>query len=259
MKIKLGLVILSVIALGLLVALIVARNQANDQAAKDAASILEFSNQLDTASVTLNDLRQVNVVLTNDLAATRQALEAASNNLAETSTQLAGAKTQIEGDQSQINNLNGRVADLETQNKALDDRATALSNNIVTLDAQITATQKQLAVAQTNNTFLIAELQKQLNKRAELERRFNDLDAVRAQVKKLRTELFEARRLQWMRDGTSPDMQPKGAQLLMQRSSPTSKPAASFPPKPAPQYDLNVEVGSDGSVHIIPATNSAAH
>src|SRR5260221_2277063 len=101
-----------------------------------------------------------------------------------------------------------------------------------------------------------------MTQKAELERRFIDLHAVRGQLKKLRTELFEARRLQWMNDGTSPGMQPKGAELLMQRSSPAgaAPSGAKSVPKPAPQYDLNVEVGSDGSVHVIPApTNSAAH
>jgi chromosome segregation ATPase len=262
MKVKLGILILAIVCVGLLIALVATKKSSSDQHVKDAASILEFSNQLDSANMSLNDLRQVNLFLTNDLASTRQALDAASNSLAETTTQLAGAKTQIEGDQSQISNLNGRISDLESQNKVLDDRAITLSNNIVTLDSQIAATQKQLAVAQTNNAFLVAELQKQLNQKAELERRFNDLDAVRAQVKKLKTELFEARRLQWMNEGTSPGDQPKGAALLMQRTPlPTAATVnVKSPSKPAPVYDLNVEVGSDGSVHIIPAsTNAVAH
>ncbi len=95
--------------------------------------------------------------------------------------------------------------------------------------------------------------------KAELERRFNDIDDVRAQVKKLRNELFEARRLEWMNAGINPDNQPKGGQLLMQRAPavPVKTSGTASAPKPAPQYDLNVEVGSDGSVHVIPATTSS--
>lgn len=258
MKMKFGIIALVVVSVGLLIALIATKKQADDMHVKDAASILEFSNQLDTANINLNDLRQVNLMLTNDLESTRQVFAAASNTL---SGELAGAKVQIESDQDQITNLNGRIGDLETQNKALDDRATTLSNNMVALDAQIAATQQQLATSETNNAFLAAELQKQMTQKAELERRFNDLDAVRGQLKKLRTELFEARRLQWMNEGTSPGMQPKGGALLMQHPSPagTAPSSVKSTPKPAPQYDLNVEVGSDGSVHVIPApTNSAA-
>jgi chromosome segregation ATPase len=261
MKTKIGVIVLIAVGVGLLVALVTTKKQADDLHTKDVASILEFSNQLDTATINLNDLRQVNLMLTNDLATTRQALDATSNSLAEASGQLADAKTEIENDQNQITNLNGRIGDLEAQNKVLDDRAVALSNNITSLNDQIAATQQQLATAQTNNLFLAAELQKQMAQKADLERRFNDIDEVRAQVKKLRNELFEARRLQWMRLGTSPGSQTKGAEQLMQRSPPPGAlPVTAKAPAPAPQYDLNVEVGSDGSIHVIPPpTNSAAH
>jgi dynactin complex subunit len=261
MKTKIGIIILVVLSVGLLIALFATKKQADDLHVKDTSSILEFSNQLDTANINLDDLRQVNLMLTNDLAATRDALAATSNNLVQTSNQLAGAQAEIENDQSQITNLNGRIGDLEAQNKVLDERANSLSNNIALLDDEIATTQQQLATSQTNNLFLSAELQKQMTQKAELERRFNDIDEVRAQVKKLRDELFEARRLQWMSEGTSPGTQPKGAGQLMLRSPPPSAaPASAKAPAPATQYDLNVEVGADGSVHVIaPPTNSAAH
>ena len=55
-----------------------------------------------------------------------------------------------------------------------------------------------------------------------------------------------------MRTGTD-TTQAKGAELLMQRQSPATASSRS------PHYDLNVEVGSDGSVHVIsPLTNSPA-
>jgi chromosome segregation ATPase len=251
MKTKTGIIVLVVVAVGLLIALFATKKQADDQHVKDATAILEFSNQLDSANINLNDLRQVNLMLTNDIESTRQALMETSNNL---SGQLAGAKAEIENDQDMITNLNGRISDLETQNRALDGRAIMLSNNIVVLDAKIAATQQLLATTQTNNTFLAAELQKQMAEKAELERKFSDVDAVRAQLSKLRTELFEARRLEWMNAGINPDRMPKGAELLMKRALPSAAPpaAAQATPKPAPQYDLNVEVGSDGSVRVIP-------
>ena len=74
MKTKIGIVILVVVCAGLLIALIATKKQADDQHKKDADAILEFSNQLITANINLDDLRQVNLMLTNDLAATRQAL-----------------------------------------------------------------------------------------------------------------------------------------------------------------------------------------
>jgi chromosome segregation ATPase len=256
MKTKTGIIVLVVVAVGLLIVLFATKKQADDQHIKDVTAILEFSNQLDTANINLNDQRQVNLMLTNDLESTRQVLMETSNNL---SGQLEGAKAEIENDQNLITNLNGRISDLETQNKALDGRATMLSNNIVELDAKIAATQQLLATTQTNNAFLATELQKQMAEKAELERKFSDVDAVRAQLSKLRTELFEARRLEWMNAGINPDRQPKGAELLMKRPIPSGVPpaVAQASPKPAPQYDLNVEVGSDGSVRVIPPSTGS--
>ena len=258
MKIKIAIVILAAASVGLLIALIATKKAADDQRATDEAAITSFSNQLVTATGKIEDLNQDNLVLSNYLATSREAYAQASNSLLETSNTLAIAKTALQDADNQITNLNSRITDLEAQNKSLDEQAGSLSNTIARLDIQIADTLLKLATEQTNNTFLTQELQKQMAQKAELEHRFSDIDVVRAQVKKLRDELFVARRMQWMNEGTSPTASPqKGAQLLMQHT-PTSKSGSSA--SRSPQYDLNVEVGSDGSVHVIqPATNSTAH
>ena len=88
--------------------------------------------------------------------------------------------------------------------------------------------------------------------KAELERQFNDLAVLRAQVSKLKQELSIARRLEWIRRGLFASSEQKGAQKLMQGAS-----APAGPPAVArPAYDLNVEVGADGSVKVIPPLNS---
>ena len=94
-----------------------------------------------------------------------------------------------------------------TQNQVLDERANSLSNIVAGLDAQIAETQQKLAHSETNNMFLAAQLKQQMAQRAELERKFNDLNDVRSQVRKLREELLIARRLEWMRAGTDPTAQ----------------------------------------------------
>src|ERR1700722_11813637 len=253
MKMKIGIVVLAAACVGLVIALIATKKEVDDQRKKDTDTILDFSNQLTTANINLDDLRQVNLMLTNDLDASRQIAATLSNNLSEASDSLSSTKTSLQGAMDQITNLNGRIADLETQNQVLDQRANSLSNTIASLNSQITDTEQKLATSETNNTFLTAELQKQMAEKAEMERKFNDLSEVRDQVKKLRDELFVARRLQWMRAGTD-TTQAKGAELLMQRQSPAITASSR-----SPHYDLNVEVGSDGSVHVIsPLTNSPA-
>jgi chromosome segregation ATPase len=250
MKMKIGIVVLAVACVGLVIGLIATKKQAESQRNADAGTILEFSNQLTTANISIDDFRQVNLVLSNDLANSREQALTFSNNFAESSDALASTKTSLQGAMDQITNLNGRISDLEAQNLVLDQRANSLSNTIATLDSQITDTEQKLSTSETNNAFLTSELQRQMAEKAEMQRKFNDLTEVRDQVKKLRDELFVARRLQWMRAGIDPSTQQKGAEQLMQRQPAAT--ATNFPP----HYDLNVEVGSDGSVHVIPPLTS---
>lgn len=248
MKTKIGIVVLVVACVGLVVALIATKKEAEKQRDTDAGTILDFSNQLATDNINLDDLRQVNLVLTNDINASRLLTQTLSNNLSEASGALATTKTSLQDAMGQITNLNANIADLEAQNQVLDQRANSLSNTIEGLNSQISDTEQKLASSETNNTFLTAELQTQMQQRADLERKFNDLDEVRGQVQKLRDELFVARRLEWMREGVDTSNQPKGAELLMHPSPASTR---------QPHYNLNVEVGTDGSVHVIPPlTNS---
>jgi len=252
MKMKIVIVALAVICAGLAVALVASKYATSDQLKNNSAAILDFSNQLVTASENLDELRQVNLRLTNDLAVVQQQASRLSNNLNEASGVLATAKATLQGAQEQIVNLNGRITDLEAQNKVLDDRATTLTDTIAALNAQIADTEQKLANSETNNVFLEKELQQQIAQRAELQRKFDDVNEIRAQIKKLRDELFVSRRLRLMRAGAT---EQKGAQLLIApRTAATNVASATLPP----HYDLNVEVGSDGSVHIIPPLTNAA-
>ena len=82
--------------------------------------------------------------------------------------------------------------------------------------------------------------------KADLEKKFNDLAVVKAQVAKLKEELSIARRLEWLRQGLSIGTEQHGGQLLMQGT------AANPQARPSTNLDLNVEINADGSVKIIP-------
>jgi len=244
MKTQLGVVILVVVCVGLVVALVAGRKHADNLQKKDAATILDFSNQLTTANLNLDDLRQVNLIYSNDLDASRQTLTVLSNQYIATSASLSNTAAALKTAQDQI-------ADLEVQNRALDQRAADMTNTIANLSTQIAETQMKLVESETNNMFLENELKRQVSEKAELERKFNNLSQVRTQVRKLRDDLLVARRLQWMREGTDPSQQRKGAQVLMARGPVTNRVVG-----PA-HYDLNVEVSSDGSVQVVPTMTNA--
>jgi chromosome segregation ATPase len=243
MKTKLGIIILAVVCVGLVVALVAGKRHAETQQKKDAETILDFSNQLTTANVNLDELRQVNLMLTNDLDSSRRTLTTISNQYVATSASLSNTEAALKTAQDQI-------ADLEAQNRVLDQQTADMTNTIANLSAQITETQMKLVASETNNAFLEGELKRQVAEKAELERRFNNLSEVRAQVRKLRDDLLVAQRLKWMREGTDPTQQHKGAELLMARAPGNQNVGPAH-------YDLNVVVSSDGSVQVVPTTTNA--
>jgi len=261
MNTKIGIAILAVACFGLAAALVVFKRQAEAQQATSDSKILDLSNQVFKAGVHIADLSQANLSLNNDLATNRQVSLELSNQLskqlAKQLAETASAAASLQSAQQEITNRDERIAELEARNQALDQRATSLSNAIAELDSQINLTRAKLASSERNNAFLDGELKRQIAARAALERKFNDLAQVRAQVRKLRDDLLIARRLEWMREGVDPTKPLKGGQLLMQRSTPASHAA---PAAGSSLYNLNVEVGSDGAVHIIPPpTNAPSH
>ena len=199
MKIKIAIIILVIACVGLGVALFATKKQSEEQHTTDVNAMLEFSNQLVGANSRVNELNQVNLSLTNDLAASQQQAEQLSNSLAAASASLENTRTSLISARDQIASLNTHISDLELQNKVLDQRANDLTNTIAQLSASIENTQNQLAIAETNRLFIEQQLQKQMAQKAELEPKFNDINEVRTQVKKLKDEMFIARRIQLMK------------------------------------------------------------
>jgi septal ring factor EnvC (AmiA/AmiB activator) len=237
-------VILILACVGLVVALVVTQKNIDEQKRQKDATIAEFSNDLVQANDELTDLRQVNLSLTNDLNASRQQLVLLSNQVLSISDSLSNSDTQLKAAEDQISTL-------QAQNQSLDDQAAALTNTIMSLNAKILAAQTQLADSEKNSGFLQSEVSTERANYAALQAKFNDLKAVRDQAKKLHNELVVARRLQWIREGTQPGNNMKGATALMARSWPTNTLA------PASHYNLSVEVDSSGGVHIVNDTNAA--
>ncbi len=261
MKIKVAIIVLAVVCVGLGIAIFAAKKQADEQHTTDVKSIEVFSNEVITVTKHLDELGQVNLTLSNDLAQAQaqllmdgEKLMQLSNSLAAAVSTLEDTRTSLAGAQEMVTNLNSRITDLEAQNRDLDEQAGVLSNRLAQLTADIENTKNLLAISTTNNIYLQSELQKQLAQKAELEHKFNDLDELRAQVRKMKDEMFIARRVQLMRYDNGGK---KGAALLTSHGSPTTTQTHTVS-----TYDLNVEIGSDGTVRVIPpmgATNNAAH
>ena len=260
MKSRIGIVVLVLVCLGLVIALITIRKQASDQQQADSAQIVKFSNDLATTAVKLTDQTRVAEELEKDRVAQKKSLEELTNqvsqsqaSLAEKTTALAKTETALKATQEEVTKRDAKITELENQNQSLDRQAQELSTAITNLTVQIADTQKRLASSEGDRTFLEKELKRLTAEKAELERQFNDVKIVRAQLAKLKEEMNVSRRLEWIRTGLMASSDEKGATRLMKGGT---TPAAQKSSKPA--YDLNVEVSADGSVRVIPPLKPGA-
>jgi chromosome segregation ATPase len=254
MKNRLGLILLLVICLGLIVGLLVTRKSAAEQQRKDSQTIFNHSNKWVETQAKLEEQIQVYTMLEKDMENQKktfnEALSSLTNNFTMVSANLEKTEAALKSTQQEVAKRDARIQELQNQNDALDKQAVDLSAAITNLTLQIADTQRKLASAEGDKAFLEKELKRLMGEKAELERQFNDLAVLRAQVAKLKEELSIARRLEWIRQGIFASADQKGAQKLMQGVSGQPKQAK-------PNYDLNVEVGSDGSVKVIPPSTNA--
>jgi len=249
MKNLIGVIILAVVCLGLAVVLVSTKKQANAEKVKDTETILYHSNEWVKTTDILNDQRQVNTVLTNDLANVRNEFASLTNKYTSVVGTLSNTEATLKASQTAVAQRDQRIAALETQNHELDEKAIGLSAALTNLTTQIEETQRKLTASEGDKAFLEKELKRLMVEKAELERQFNDLAILRAQVSKLKEELSIARRLEWIRKGLFSDEQ-KGASKLTQLQPKSDQ---------TNQFDLNVEVNADGSVKVItPLTNAPA-
>jgi len=257
MKNLIGVIVLAGVCVGLAVVLLTTKKQAAEEKRKDTETIVVLSNNVVKAQEDIRELRDVNVLLTNDLAARATEIANLTNKIVEVSSALTKTEESLKAEQLELAKRDAKIAELENTNQQLDQKAVGLSLQITNLNAQIVETQRKLAASEGDKAFLEKELKRMMAEKSELERQFNDLTVLRAQVAKLKEELSIARRLDWIRRGLFASSEQKGAQQLVQAG-----PAAVGTGQPKTNlYDLNVEVSADGSVRVIPpltGTNAPA-
>jgi chromosome segregation ATPase len=251
MKNQTGIVILILICVGLGATLVWNRKDVADQKHSYVDRISSLSNNLVQVSDNLNQLRQVNTENESRITKQDQALVGLTNSLTRVSADLTKTESSLKSAQEQVVQRDARIADLESQNQALDQRALELSTSITNLTTQINDTKMKLAASDSDKEFLSKELQRLMAEKAELEKQFNDLAVLRAQVAKLKEELNVSRRLEWIRKGLFASGETKGSEQLMTKS-PGREPAKQ------PSYDLNVEIGADGTVRVVPPQANTA-
>ena len=235
---KAAIVFLILASLGLGVGLMMRHKQAVEVSRQDEAKIAELSknvvetkNKLDEQEKLAQKHGVMGVPTLNALQKIRAEKAAAA------------AKAEIERRDAQISQLT-------TQTNALTQKMDDLTASIEKYGKQIADTERKLAASEGDREFLLKELKRLQVERADLERQFNDLSALRAQVSKLKEELSIARRLEWIRMGIYGASDKKGAEKLMAGSAPSAPKTNNF--------NLNVELKQDGGAQIVtPDTKKA--
>jgi len=246
---KIAIVFCILVIAGLGVGLIMRHNQAVEVKKHDDEKIADLSKTVDDTKTKLEEQEKVAMYLQTNLNLRIEELSGASNNLTKLSSDLARTQKEMqaaaEAARAEIERRDTQIAQLTSQTNALTQKMDDLTASIGKLGKQINETERKLVASEGDREFLLKELKRLQVEKAELERQFSDLSALRTQVAKLKEELSIARRLEWLRMGIYGQQDKKGAERLM----------AGTTPGRSNNFSLNVELKQDGGASIV--TNKA--
>ena len=167
----------------LVVSLVVTKRGDTARHENDAGAMNDFSNQLDSAQLQIAFCKGMMLTLSNSLDASQSAALTLSN-------QLMAAESTIAPGAEQITSLNRRIAEVESENRTLSQRVVDLTNQMTSqiagLTKQITTTQASLDQANKDYALLENRFRRDVAERMVVERKFNNLSALQAQIQNLR-------------------------------------------------------------------------
>lgn len=260
MKSTVVIILLLLVCGGLGVALITRQKKAETEQSDLAKNLAYQSNEVWQIQAKLEEQRQVNMALENDLKTRSGDLALLSNNLSKVNSDLdksdaiaKAAAEQLRTAQAELARKDTRISEMEGERSALGKQMDGLTNSIFDLEKLIKSTESRLARAEGDKDLLWKELKRLQAEKAELERQFNDLAVLRAQVGKLKEELAISRRLEFIRLSLFGTPAKGGAEKLMPHADKNPANRAS-----AANYNLNVEIRQSGGSTVIPPTNAPA-
>jgi chromosome segregation ATPase len=171
--------ILGLACVALAVSLIVSKRNDNAQHEKDAEAITIGSNQLISAHMEIAACQGTIVNFSNRLEACRSASLTFSNQLVEAKSDLATATEQITNLKT---DLNQQITQSESEKQTSSQRIAALTKQIAGLTNQIASTRAGLDQADKNYALLENRFRRDVAERVVVERKFNNLSALKAQM-----------------------------------------------------------------------------
>src|ERR1051326_1348215 len=182
MKNRIGVVVLVLISVILVIALFSIKRDADKHKAEATEQINHFSNEVATLNTKLADETHVKETLYKDVETQKVAYAELTNNFAQVSTDLARSQSDLKAREDELKRKDAKITELENQNQALDKQAADLNIAITNLNVQIAETQTKLAKSEGNRAFLEKELKRMISDKQELEKQFNDITVLKAQI-----------------------------------------------------------------------------
>ena len=242
---------LLLVSIGLGVGLMMRHKKAVEIKQADEVVIGDLTKTVENTKTKLDEQEKLSMYLQTNLTVKSEELSGASNNLAKLNAELAKTKNEMqaaaEAARAVIEKKDAQITQLTTQTNELTLKMDDLTSNIEKLGKLIVDTERKLAASEGDREFLLKELKRLQVEKAELERQFNDLSVLRAQVAKLKEELTVSRRLEWLRMGIYGMSDKKGAEMLVAKNPGTGK---------TNNFSLNVELKQDGGASVV--TNAPA-
>ena len=250
---KAAIVFLILVTLGLGVGLMMRHKQATEVKKQDDEIKTVLSNRVEQTQAKLDEQEKIAMYLQTNLTLKAEELTVTSNTLTKIEADLARTKKKMQDEAEaarlEIERRDAQISQLTAQTNQLTMKMDDLTSNIDKLGKLINDTERKLAASEGDREFLLKELKRLQTEKAELEKQFSDLAVLRTQISKLKEELSVARRLEWIRMGIYGMQDKKGAERLMNPSTPAAR---------TNNFNLNVELRQDGGATIVPNTNAPA-
>ena len=250
---KAAIVFLILVTLGLGVGLMMRHQQATEVKKQDDEIKTVLSNRVEQTQAKLDEQEKIAMYLQTNLTLKAEELTVTSNTLTKIEADLARTKKKMQDEAEaarlEIERRDAQISQLTAQTNQLTMKMDDLTSNIDKLGKLINDTERKLAASEGDREFLLKELKRLQTEKAELEKQFSDLAVLRTQISKLKEELSVARRLEWIRMGIYGMQDKKGAERLMNPSTPSTR---------TNNFNLNVELRQDGGATIVPNTNAPA-
>jgi chromosome segregation ATPase len=148
-----GIVVLILTCAALIAALQWNRKQASHRQQADEVNLDTYSNKWVETIASLEQQRQINASLENDLRKQQQEFTRLTNAFARLSTRLEETATALRIARDDLTRRDARIVDLETQNAALNRRLLDLGTTVSNLTVQIDEAQRKLAASVWDKPF----------------------------------------------------------------------------------------------------------